>query len=89
MLTDFILNAFGCPPLIVLMLTSFICPFLPLVILAISGKSITIRKKPYEDPDKLSFGNLLAYGLVILYFVYACYAFMIPQGLMGQCGYVK
>ena len=78
MITDFILSTFGCSSEIVLLLSSFVCPFLPLAVLYVSGKSINIS-------DNSPSGKLLAYIVVILYVVYACYAFMIPQALIGEC----
>jgi len=82
MITDLLLNIFGCPPLIVLMLASFICPFLPLIVLALIRKSINV-------PKGSSAADVLGYILIILYVVYACYAFMVPQALIGQCGYAN
>ena len=78
MIMDFILSIFGCPSEIVLLLGSFACPFLPLVVLYLSGKSIKVS-------DNSSSGKLIAYAVVILYVIYACYAFMIPQALIGEC----
>jgi hypothetical protein len=82
MIIDFIINTFGCPSVTVLLLTSFICPFLPLIILAVTRKSINIS-------DKNRAKELIAFILIGLYAIYACYAFMIPQALMGECGYAR
>jgi hypothetical protein len=78
MITDFILSTFGCPSEIVVLSASIVCPFLPLVVLYLSGKSINVS-------DDSSSGKLIAYIVIILYVVYACYAFMIPQALIGEC----
>ena len=78
MTTNFVLSTFGCPSENALLLSSLVCPFLPLVVLYLSAKSINIS-------DNSSSGKLIAYIVVILYVVYACYAFMIPQALIGEC----
>ena len=84
MITDFILSTIGCPSEIVLLLSSVACPFLPLVVLYLSGKSINVRPKSDGSENK-HWANLVGYILVSLYVVYACYAFMIPQALIGEC----
>jgi len=88
MITDFILNNFGCPSELVLMGASYVFPFLPLIVWKISGKSIHIPNKPDGFPNE-SLKNLVGGALAILYVVYAIYAFMIPQALMGECGYAR
>lgn len=79
MITEWILNTFGCPSEFVLMSVAFVCSLLPLVIVAFTRKGINV---PENDA-----GKLLAWILVILYVIYACYAWMIPWGLIGECGY--
>ena len=78
-ITDFLFDIFGCPPTIILLLASLICPFLPLIIPALMGKSVNL-------PQNSELGKVFSYILVIAYFIYACYAFMIPQAFIGECG---
>jgi len=87
MIFDFLLPLIGCPPDIVLLLASLVCPFLPFIVLYFLGKPFGWPFVKSSQVDTVT-GRIIAYIVVILALVYACYAFMIPQQLMVECGYI-